>query len=209
MRYVAPVLTRLLSALLALALVAAGVVVLVELAAALEGSDRVVVSQAAVDGVGRRHWDDAAVILTLVALAGVGLAAVAAGLWPRPPLLLPSSFPSAATGGDVEPHPGADGPAANGGNRSVAVERRSLEHVLGDELRAVEGVTDARVRAGRTRMAARVDANRRLAPPDLDDQVRRVVSGQLARCGLVLDTTVRVRRRPAGGSGDVAATGRR
>lgn len=176
MRYLAPLLTRLLSIVLALALVAAGVVVLVEVAAALQGSDRIIVSQPTIDELGRRHWDDGAVAATLIGLAVLGLAAVVAGLWPRPPLLLASS--------DAAP--------------LVAVERRSLEQVVDDGLRAVEGVTDATVRAGRTRMSVRVDANRRLAPPDLDDQVRRVVSGQLARSGLVLDTTVRVRRRPVG-----------
>lgn len=201
MRYLAPVLTRLLSIVLALALVAAGVVVLVEVAAALQGVDRVVVSQDAIDELGRRRWDDGAVLAILIGLAVLGLAAVLAGLWPRPPLLLASHAPSSPDGPPgSSPRAAAPGGAVTGAARSVAIERRSLEQVVGDELRAVEGVTDATVRAGRTRMSARVDANRRLAPPDLDDQVRRVVSGQLARSGLVLDTTVRVRRRPVGDS---------
>lgn len=194
MRYLAPVLTRLLSIVLAVALMVAGVVALVEVAAALQGADRVIVSQHTIDELGRRRWDDGVVVATLIGLAVLGLAAVAAGLWPRPPLLLASSAPSSS---GASP-PAVPGDAATGATPSVAVERRSLERVVGDELRAVEGVTDATVKAGRSRMSARVDANRRLAPPDLDDQVRRVVSGQLARSGLVLDTTVRVRRRPVG-----------
>ncbi len=196
MRYLAPVLTRLLAAGVAVALVATGVVVLAEVAAALQGADRLIVSQATIDELARRRWDDAAVVAALAALAVAGAAAVAAGLWPRPPLLLPSSAPAVgladsggAAVGDGIGHPAPD----------VAVERRSLERVLGQELDGLEGVAGTRVRAGRRRLAVRVEVNRRLAPTDLDDQVRRVVSGQLTRSGLTLDAAVRIRRPRSAG----------
>lgn len=199
MRYVAPAVARVLSVALALAFVALGVVVLVEVVAALQGADRVVVSQHIVDDLARRRWDDGVVVAGLAGAAVIGLLAVVTGLWPRPPLLLPSL--SRPPSEDRMVAERTDRAERSGRADAVAVERRSLERVLGHDLADLDGVTRARTRAGRSRVTVRVDANRRLAPADLDAQVERLVGSQLARSGLTVVPRVRVRRRSVDGAG--------
>lgn len=174
MRYVVPLLARLFSALLALSLVAAGVIVVVEVAAARLGIGWTILPSDTVQKLRDRAWDDQAVVLTIVAVAVVGLVALLVGLWPRAPLTVP-----------ITGIPGA------------SYERYALERSVTRRLEAVDGVTGARVRAGRRRVTARVDTNRRFRPDELRAEVESVLAQTVAERSVALSPRVRL-RHPGG-----------
>ena len=120
-----PALRRLLSLLLAVALVAAGIFLIVEVVAAWFGSGPVLLSDTATTTWRTTAWDDAAVIWTAVIVGVVGLLCLVAALWPDTPTTVPSRL------------------------EDVELERRPLEQVLQRELQAVDGVADASVKVRR------------------------------------------------------------
>src|SRR6188472_2868464 len=133
-----PVLRRLLALVVAIALVAAGVFVIVEVVAAWFGSGPVLMSESATTTWRTTAWDDDAVIWTAVIVGLIGVLCLVAALWRDTPTTVPSRLD------DVE------------------LERRPLEQVLRRELEAVDGVAGANVKVRRTRTTARVDTNRML-----------------------------------------------
>jgi uncharacterized protein DUF6286 len=178
MRRVAPIASRLVSALLALAVIAVGVVALIEVSAgALE---RGFVILGPDTGARLRHttWDSPGVQWTIAALGAAGLVALVLAIWPRPPAALATDDPD------------------------VHVDRRSLEQTLGRLLDRVDGVTAARVRARRDGISARVDTKRRSAVEPVRTAAHDTIRQFLDRNGLDIKVEVALRERapvtPAG-----------
>src|SRR4051794_21759629 len=140
MRTALPALTRILGILVALALLAAGVFLLVELAAAIFNSDPVFLPANYTDQLRTTGWDDASVRWATLGLGLTAAVLLVVALWPRPPL-------------DIELHvPG------------MQAERRSVETTLRRRLDNVDGVSNVRVRTDSHHVSARVDTNRRHQP---------------------------------------------
>ena len=93
MRLVVPVLTRLLSALAALAVLALGVVILVELVANATGNGFVILPEDWPDRLRDTAWDDSLVRNLLIAAVVVGAIMIAAACWSHPPLTVPTNQP--------------------------------------------------------------------------------------------------------------------
>lgn len=172
MRLIIPVLTRVLSALASLALICVGSLVVVEVVAAALEADPVLLPSDYADRAAGLAWDDRSVVTALAAIAGVGVVALLVGVWRRAPLTIP-----------VE------------GRSGVAIERRGLEGSLSRRLTDLDGVSGARVRAGRRRLRVRVDSRRRVAPEGAHEAVRAVLDRELADQRLDLRPSVRLRYR--------------
>ena len=172
MRLVVPVLTRILSALASLALIAAGVVAAVEVVAAALERDPVVLPSDYAAQATRWQWDDRSVMVVLAVTGAVGVILLLTGLWRRAPLTIPVA-----------------------GREGVAVERRGLEGSLSRRLAELDGVSSARVRVGRRRVRVRVDSRRRQAPERVRDAARALIDEALADQHLQLEPTVRLRYR--------------
>lgn len=159
MHLLAPVFTRVFSALLALALIAAGVVVVVEVVAAWLGAGWTILPDDTAALFQRWQWDDRPVVVTLAIVAAVGLLALLIGLARRRPLTVPID-----------------------GQPDVSFERHALEQTIRRELERLDGVTKARVHVARDRLVARVDTNRRLQPDEVksrvDDRLRAVTTAR-------------------------------
>lgn len=172
MRYAIPILIRVLSALLAVAFVAAGVVIIVEVAAAWLGVGWTVIPESNIDDVFRWAWSDRPSVLALAAIGGLGVVSLIVGLWRRPPLTVA-----------VDGHPG------------LAIERRGLEQSMRSQLEALDGISNAKVRAGKRSITARLETQRRLAPDELKREAETVLAATTARYGLALAPDVRLRYR--------------
>lgn len=177
LRTLVPLVARLVAALAALALLALGVVVMVEAVAAWSGEPPVVLPADVVDTLESTAWSDTVVRWSGVAAIAVGLVLLAVGMWHRPPLTVATSV---------------------GG---VRVERHGMERTLAQRLDRVDGVSSARVRAGRRMLRVRVDTRRRVDPTDVVDRAREEVERCLERLALDLRPKVSLRRRggPRGG----------
>ncbi len=119
MRLIVPVLTRLLAALAALALLAAGVVILVELIANATGNGFVILPEDWPDrlrttGLGRHPRTQPA-----HRCARRGRVLILVACWPHPPLTVPTNQPA------------------------VRMERHALEDAVRRRLSAVDGATGA------------------------------------------------------------------
>jgi Family of unknown function (DUF6286) len=171
MRLVIPVLTRLLSALAALAILAVGVVILIELVANWTGNGFVILPDDWPDQLRTTSWDDTLVRNLLIASLVVGALLILAACWPHPPLTVPTNQPN------------------------VRMERHALESAVRRRLLSVDGASGARVRATASRIDARVDTTRRFQP----EQVRAAATTALAEfCQqheLALEPRVRLRAR--------------
>lgn len=176
MRVLAPVLTRLLAALMALVLIAAGALIVVEVVANAVDGGFAVLPQDSPDQLRATEWDDRLVMAVSLGAAAVGLLVILAALWPRPPLTI-----------DVD----AEG---------VRVERYALERSLRRRLDRVDGVSGTRVRVSRRRVRARVDTNRRLHPETVGEDAERELREVCERIGLPLRRDVRLRTPRAGGT---------
>ena len=148
MHLLAPVFTRVFSALLALALIASGIVVVVEVFAAWLGAGWTILPDDTAALFQRWEWNDRPVVVTLVIVAVAGLLALLIGLSQRPPLTVP-----------IEGQP------------DVSYERHALEQSIRRDVERLDGVTKARVRVARGRLVTRVDTNRRLQPDDVKSRV--------------------------------------
>lgn len=165
-------LDTLLAVVLSLALVAAAVVVPVEVVRALTGSGPWLVDgPAAASTLRGTSWDDGVTRAVLGAVAAVGLLLLGLELRRRRPRELPLAG-------------GADGVRAG-------TDRRSLQRSLRRAAEQVDGVQTALVRAGRRRV--RVTAATRLPDPgDLRDRVGAAVVQRLDAVGLAEPLQVRV-----------------
>lgn len=172
MRLIIPVLTRVLSALASLALIAAGSVAVVEVvAAALDAGPVLLPGDFAARAEGWL-WDDRSVVVALVAAGALGAVMVLTGVWRRAPLTIPVQ-----------------------GRAGVAIERRALEGSLSRRLTNLDGVSGARVRAGRRRLRVRIDSRRQVAPEQVREAVRASLDRELDDQHLELRPSVRLRYR--------------
>ncbi len=175
MRPALALLTRLLSVLAAMALVALGVVILVDLVSVQLGRGRTVVPQRSIDEAARRGWDDRTVVITLTVASAIGLVLLVAGLWRRAGLTV-----------------------AVAGHPDVGLERRALEQAATRRLAGLDGVSGATVHAGRRRVRARLATNRKLPPTELQARAETELAGALTTYGVELPTEVRIRQRDGG-----------
>lgn len=171
MRLLAPVLTRLVAALMALALVACGVVICVEVLANWIGEGYVVLPGDWPDQLRTTDWSDQIVRTVSLGVAAGGVLLMVVALWPRPPLTVDAGVPG------------------------LRVERHGLEQSLRHRLDRVEGVSGSKVKVGRKRVRAKVDTTRRLQPETVRDQAERELLEFCERHGLALRPDVRLRAR--------------
>jgi hypothetical protein len=166
-------LRRLLALLLAVALVAAGVLLLVEVVAAWFGRGPVLLSETATATWRTTAWDDAAVVWTAVGVGVVGLLCLTIAVWPDNPTTVPTRLD------DVE------------------LERRPLEQVLRRELQAVDGVADATVRVRRSRTRARVDTNRMIDTAAVETASQERLAQATQRLAVPTETALTMRAKRA------------
>ncbi|HEY3833361.1 MAG TPA: DUF6286 domain-containing protein [Acidimicrobiia bacterium] len=172
MRVLLPVAARLISAILAIAMLCAGVVLVIEVVSAWVGHGWVILPADLHTRFAHWHWDDRSVVLTFVALGVVGLVSVLVGSWPRPPLTVPLD------------------------NSDIAIERHPLEVSLSRRLQALDGVTRARVRIDRGRVRATVDTNRRRSDDDVRVAAHELLVDAVTTNELQLDPKVEVHAPP-------------
>ena len=146
MRILVPVLTRLFSALCALALVGTGALILVEVVANWSGNGFLVLPADWHDQLRSTEWDATIVRNSFLIALVVGVVLLLVALWRRPPLTVDTSL---------------DG---------IRIERHALESTLRRRLDALDGVSASRVRVDDTRIRATVDTSRRLAPDSVRDR---------------------------------------
>jgi hypothetical protein len=170
MHILAPVLTRLFSALLALALIAGGVVLIVEVVAAWAGGGWTILPDDTTARFQMWRWNDRSVVETIIVVGAVGLLAVLIAVWPRPPLTVPIA-----------------------GRTDVSYERHALEQTVRRQLQGLDGVSKARVRADHRRLVARLDTNRQHQPEELRSRAEAVLETIVADRHLELQPTVRLR----------------
>jgi hypothetical protein len=171
MRVIIPVIARLVAALTALAVVAFGVVLATEAVMAWTGNQPVFLAPDTVDTLASTSWSDATVRWILAGLTAAGALLLAVALWHRPPLTVDTTV---------------DG---------VRIERHALERTLGRRLDRVDGVSSARVRAGRRALHVRVDTQRRVQPEQVATRAEDEVSAFCDRLGLDLTPKVSLRQR--------------
>jgi hypothetical protein len=168
-------LSRLAAALLAIALLAAGIITVIEVVAAAFGAGPVLLPHDTWARDGRTaHWDDTGVRLFLLGVGAVGVA-----------LLLMTLGRRRAASVVLADRPGVD---------AAEVRRSSLEHNLADSARSVDGVRAASVRVERQRIRVSATTDRRDAA-GVGDAVERAVDGRVAQIGLRSAPPVRVATR--------------
>ena len=155
--------TRVVAALLALALLAGALLTLVELIlAALDRRPWVVPHAHWRQWLVEHSWDDATIRAVLVGLVVIGLVLILLGLRRGRP-------------GSIELPP--DLPGVH-----VRASRRSVEMSLAAAAARVTGVTDAQASAGRR--SVRVTARTLTSQPELQQHVTAAVAGRLESFGL-------------------------
>jgi hypothetical protein len=168
------VLTRLLSSVAAVVLVGVGALLVVELVAGIVGAGPVVLAPDAVDRARGWRLDETAVAPSALALL-VGLVALVAALWPRPPLSVPVS-----------------------GDDTLRWERLALERRLLRRLARVDGVERLRVRVGRRSVKVRATTPRRHRPAEVRDALRGALVSELAALHVDLSPSVSLRTGEVG-----------
>jgi hypothetical protein len=157
MRVVIPVLTRLLSALCALAIVAFGGVLAAEVVANWIGNGFVVLPPDWPTQLRSTSWDAPIVRSSLLILLAAGIVLLLVAGVRRPPLTIDSK---------------RDG---------IVVERHALESTLRRRLESIDGVSGSRVRVDNDRIRATVATTRRVEP----ESIRERAAGELsAFCAL-------------------------
>jgi hypothetical protein len=170
MRIIAPLFTRLLSALLALALVAAGVILLTEIVAAWLGVGWTILPDDTAAKLQTWHWDSRPVVTTIIIVGLIGLAALVVGLWRQAPLIVPI-----------------------GDGHEVTFERHALEGSIRRQIQHIDGVTKARIRSTKDKVRVRVDTNRTSQPQLVRGEVEARVNETLQAQHLTLAPEVQVR----------------
>ena len=154
--------TRLISAILALALAAIATVVVVEVARRLAGAGPWLIPADQWLRTGRSTaWSDTTARLVLAGLLLVGLALMAFALWPR--RLHAVTTPAVAPGVDL------------------FVERRGLERLVGRRVQRVDGIRSATVRVKRSKVVVDVRTTSRAG--GVEDAVRETASSTLDAFG--------------------------
>ena len=172
------VLNRLLAGVVALGLVAAGLLTAVEVVAGgVRGRPLAVPWDDWYNGARRHAWSSREARTVLLALLALGLALVVLQLLRRGPQSVPRSATGAASTTNVE------------------VNTRSLERALARRVTAVDGVERAAVAVSRPRASVTVRTARR-DPRGLEASVRQAVEERVRSLGLEWpgEVTVRVRR---------------
>lgn len=146
MHLLIPALTRVIAALVALAMIAIGCLAIVEVVANWLGNGYVILPTDWPDQLRATAWDAAIVRTSLVLALLVGLVLLFVGLWPRPPLTIET------------------------GRQGVRLERRAVETCLRRRLESLDGVGRSRVRVNRSRIRATIDTSRRIAPESVRDR---------------------------------------
>jgi hypothetical protein len=165
---------RLLAAVVAIALFAAGVVAVIEVIAAAFGADPVIAPRDDWARNGRTtHWNDTDVRVFFVILAVIGVILLFVALGRRRPTYLPVTT---GTGAEVE---------------AASVRRASVEANLASTARSVDGVRAARVRVDRRRIRVKTTTNRKDLT-GLDAAVQAAVDGRLTQIALASPLPVRV-----------------
>lgn len=171
------VLNRLLAGVVALGLVAVGLLTAVEVVAGgLRGRHLVVPWDDWYDDVGRHAWSSREARTVLLALLVLGLALLVLQLLRRGP----QSVPRSATG--------------RAPTTTVEVNTRSLERALARRVTGVDGVERAAVSVSRSRASVAVRTSRRDLG-GLEASVRQVVQERLGSLGLEWPSEVAVRVR--------------
>jgi hypothetical protein len=119
-----PIITRLLSTVLAMILLAASTVCLLEVSAGWLGNNAVVLGPNFAEQLRMRTWDDKSTIAVLAAVAAAGAVTLTVGFWATKKLTVKSASLD-----------------------SVHLERRSLEQALTRRLERLDGVDQVRVGA--------------------------------------------------------------
>lgn len=154
---------RIVSAVIAVALVTAAVVTIVEVARMLAGAGPWLIP--ADDWLSRGRsstWGDTDVLLVLLGAALIGSALIVFALWPRRVHAVETS--GAGSGIDIY------------------IERRGLERVLGERVQRVDGIRDAAVDVKKRKVV--VNARSTATGGDAGDAVRETARRTLAYYGL-------------------------
>ena len=171
-RVLLPVVVRVLSALLAVTMIAFGVVAAAEVIGAWMGHDRwVLLPDDTSERLARWRWDDTATRWLIVALFVTAAVALLVALARRAPMTVVL----------------ADRP-------SVRFERHALERALAHDLDDVDGVDRVAVLADERHIAVRAETARRHSGEQVHTAVDERLAASLARLGLGHTTDVRVER---------------
>jgi len=175
--------TRLISALVAAALLVVSVIAIIELILAAVGRTPWLVDWRSVETFGQEHsWDDAAVRLIGLLFLALGAGTLMVALRRRPPVVLPTGIGSA--------------------NVTIAIRRRSLERMLERQLRVLDGVASVSCRWTSARVEVRATTTRSTTT-DLEDQILDRLRVLVGRAGAeVSEARVSVRRVGAGSVDD-------
>lgn len=167
---------RILSVVLALALVTLGILIPAEVIAALAGADTPLLLpyQSIADFLRENSWSSGTVIAIGVVIAALGLLLTVAELWPR--------------------RPGLYRVKAETEGVAVGVSRRSLARALSQATTDVAGITNATTSLGHR--YAVIDATTPLRDPgDLAEQAQRQVDRVMESLALAQPLLARVRLR--------------
>jgi multisubunit Na+/H+ antiporter MnhC subunit len=162
------VLRRLLALLVALALIATGVFVVVEVVAAWFDRGPVLLSETATQTWRTTRWDDHVVVWTAVVVGIVGLVLIVVGAWPAPSATVPSRVDD------------------------VQLERRPLEDALRRSLEAVDGIANAEVSAT-DGVSAHVETNRATDTETVETASRARLDETTQRLAVAGDATLTMR----------------
>jgi hypothetical protein len=167
---------RLLAGLLALALLAGGLLVVAEIVSGTaRGRPLAVPWDEWFDGAGDHAWSSREVRVLLLVVLGAGVALLVLQVLRRGP---------------------QSRPVADGGSGTLTVEAntRSLERALARAVQAVDGVDRARVSLGRAKAQIQVRTSRR-ETGGLEQAARQAADARLATAGVVRPHRVDVRVR--------------
>lgn len=171
-RVILPVVVRVLSALLAVALIVLGVVAVAEVVGVWLGHDRwVLLPDDTSERLARWRWDDSTTRWAIVGLAVTAVVTLLVATSRRAPMTVPL----------------ADRP-------SVRFERHALERALAHDLDAIDGVDRVAVRADERHIAVRAGTARRHSADQVHAAVDEQLAGSLARLRLGHTPDVRIER---------------
>lgn len=153
MRIVIPAFTRLFSALVALALMALGGLILIEVVANWTGNGFLILPTDWPTQLRSTAWDATIVRNSLLVTLAIGLALLMVAFWRRPPLTVDS------------------------GKNGMRIERHALETSLRRRLDSLDGVSGTRVRIDKSRIRATVDTTRHLTPEAVRDRAVEELAG--------------------------------
>lgn len=168
--------SRLAGALLALALIAGGTVLVVEVVAAWLGAGWTILPTDTRARFATWTWDGRTVVTTIVVLWIVGIAALASALWRRRPVSVAVERIDGETPAEID----------------AAIERRNFERSVGRHLEMVDGVDTAKVRVRRNRVVATVETRRRINPGEVEAAARTALGKNRLVLAAGLPTDVRL-----------------